>query len=390
MRFSRGLSVIGLLAVGGVANAADAPATPAAPPAPPVPSLADTLTAWGLTTSGYVAASYYASNGYPGGALSDGEVVGLPLHQFDTRHNTFQLDEAGFQIAYQPKTGFGALVDVIAGEDAKILNAAEGGSGTFDVRQAFVQYVTGPLTIIGGKFVTLAGAEVINPTTNTNFSRSLLFFESEPLTHTGFRATYAATDTINLIAGVNNGWNTTSTDFGSKTGEAGVAWTPNKIFSLAAQAYFGKAGSYSNIDAERTLIDVVATYNATSALTFIVNADWDQQEDGVTDTLGHTHSATWGGVAGYVNYAFNDQWRVSTRIEYFDDKDAFATGAQQHLWEGTVTFGYAPVKSFELRAEFRYDSAQAAELLRGTQPALSYGDNLSEIAIQGVYKFSAP
>lgn len=389
MRFSRGLSVIGLLAVGGVASAADAPAAPAAP-APPVPSLADTLTSWGLTTSGYIAASYYASNGYPGGTLSDGSLAGLPLHQFDTRHNTFQLDEAGFQIAYQPKTGFGALVDVIAGEDAKILNSAEGGSGTFDVRQAFVQYVTGPLTVIGGKFVTLAGAEVINPTANTNFSRSLLFFESEPLTHTGFRATYAASDTLNLIAGINNGWNTTSTDYGSKTGEAGIAWTPNKIFSLTAQAYFGKAGSYSSIDAERTLIDVVATYNATSALTFVINADWDQQQDAVTDAAGNTHSATWGGIAGYVNYAFNDQWRVSTRIEYFDDKDAFATGAQQHLWEGTLTFGYAPVKSFELRAEFRYDSSQAAELLRGTQPALSYGDNLSEIAIQGVYKFSAP
>ena len=375
MRFSRGLSVIGLLAVGGVAQAADAPAAPAAP----VPSFSDLLTGWGLTTSGYVAASWYHSSGYP-----------LNIHQFDNRHDTFQLDEAGLQIAYQPKTGFGALVDVIAGEDARILNSAEGGSGTFDIRQAFIQYATGPLTLIGGKFVTLAGAEVINPTANTNFSRSLLFFESEPLTHTGFRATYAASDTLNLIAGINNGWNTTTTDYGSKTGEAGVAWTPNKIFSLTAQAYFGKAGSYSAFDAERTLIDVVATYNATSSLTFVVNADWDQQQDGVTDASGNTHSATWGGIAGYVNYAFNDQWRVSTRIEYFDDKDGFNTGVDQHLWEGTVTFGYAPVKSFELRGEFRYDTSQAAGFLRGIEPRASYGSSLSEIAIQGVYKFAAP
>jgi hypothetical protein len=384
MRFSRGLSVIGLLAVGGVASAADSPATPAAPAAP-VPSFADMLTNWGLTTSGYVAASYYASNGYPGGG--DG---GVSLHQFDTHHNTFQLDEAGLQIAYQPKTGFGALVDVIAGEDARILNSAEGGSGTFDIRQAFVQYAAGPITVIGGKFVTLAGAEVINPTANTNFSRSLLFFESEPLTHTGLRATYAASDTLNLIAGVNNGWNTTTTDYGSKTGEAGIGWTPNKIFSLTAQAYFGKAGSYSSFDAERTLIDVVATYNATSSLTFVLNADWDQQQDGVTDASGNTHSATWGGIAGYANYAFNDQWRVSTRIEYFDDKDGFNTGVDQHLWEGTVTFGYSPVKSFELRGEFRYDTSQATGFLRGIEPRTSYGSSLAEIAIQGVYKFAAP
>ena len=73
-------------------------------------------------------------------------------------------------------------------------------------------------------------------------------------------------------------------------------------------------------------------------------------------------------IAGYVNYAFNDQWRVSTRIEYFDDKDGFNTGVEQHLWEGTVTFGYSPAKSFELRGEFRYDSSQDAGFLRGIEP----------------------
>src|SRR4051794_36655136 len=46
----------------------------------------------GLTVSGYVAASYYASNGYP-----------FNVHQFDVDHNTFQLDQAGLQVAYQPK-----------------------------------------------------------------------------------------------------------------------------------------------------------------------------------------------------------------------------------------------------------------------------------------------
>src|ERR1700760_1909857 len=169
----------------------------------------------GLTLSGYVAASYYASNGYPAN-----------IHQFDVDHNTFQLDQAGFQVAYQPKEGFGALLDVIAGEDARILHAAEDGNdNSFDVRQAFLQYATGNLTVMAGKFVTLAGAEVINPTLNTNFSRSLLFFDSEPLTHTGVRAAYALGE-FTLTGGINNGWNSTSTSFGSKTGEASIAWAP--------------------------------------------------------------------------------------------------------------------------------------------------------------------
>ncbi len=364
-------------------RAADPPATPATPA---VPSWSDMLTAWGITANGYVAASYYASNGYP-----------ATIHQFDIQHDTFQLDEAGFQVAYQPKQGFGALVDLIAGEDARILHIAEDGhDNTFDARQAFLQYTTGNLTVIAGKFVTLAGEEVINPTGNTNFSRSLLFTESEPLDHTGVRATYALTGTLSLIAGINNGWNVTSISYGSKTGEAGIAWTPNKLFSLSTSAYFGKTeylpGTSFYVDGDRTLIDVVATYNATSALTFAVNYDWDQQSQALG--LG-TPTATWDGVAGYANYQINGAWRVSFRLEYFDDKDGFITDTidGQHLWEGTLTFGYDPTAHFELRLEGRYDSAQT-RLFERSDPVLAtstspeqFGDSLSEIALQGVYKF---
>src|ERR1700722_19561317 len=113
----------------GVAFAEDEPAKPAAPAAPALPALADFLTAWGITESGYVAASYYHSNGYN----SD--------HQFDDKHDTFQLDQAAFTLAYQPKEGFGGLVNVAAGEDMKILNAAEGNNpNLFAAIQAYAQY----------------------------------------------------------------------------------------------------------------------------------------------------------------------------------------------------------------------------------------------------------
>lgn len=343
----------------------------------------------GLTVSGYVAASYYASNGYPGN-----------IHQFDVDHNTFQLDQAGFQVAYQPKEGFGALVDVIAGEDARILHLAEDGHDTsFDVRQAFLQYATGSLTVMAGKFVTLAGAEVINPTLNTNFSRSLLFFDSEPLTHTGVRASYAMGE-FTFTGGVNNGWNTTSTSYGSKTGEFGVAYAPaSKLFALAVNAYMGKARAFDGAgnlfyEGEKTLIDVVATYNVTSALSLVLNFDWDQQQN-VPDVNGLLQDVSWNAAALYVNYAINDQFRVSVRGEYLDDTDGFVTGAHQTLKEGTITFGYSPVKSFELRAEFRYDKSGAGTpTFYRTREALAAAtpdsDNLSQFALQAVYKFSAP
>jgi len=349
------------------ANAADEPAS-----APTGSALGDIFSASGITATGYVAASYNVSNGYP-----------FNIHQFDINHNSFQLDQAGLTIAYQPKEGFGAVVDVIAGEDARLVHLAEDGNdNTVDIKQAFVQYVTGGLTVMAGKYVTLAGAEVISPTLNANYSRSILFFDNQPLTHTGIRASYALTDAFTVTAGVNNGWNTTSTSYGSKTAEVGIGWIPNKTFSLTAQGYFGKSEAF---DAERDLVDIVATYNATSALTFVLNADYNKQE------FAGGGDATWAGVAAYVNYAINDQWRVSVRYEYEDDKDGFLTGAEQHLQEGTITFGFAPVKSFELRLEGRYDNAGSVDTFYKTSSAVVAGipdtDSLSQFAIQGVFKF---
>lgn len=363
------------LAASGAPSAEDSADDQSAKPAAPgTPSLSDVLTASGLTATGYVAASYYHSTGYG----TD--------HQFDDKHDSFQLDQAALTLAYQPKEGFGALVNVAAGEDMKVLNAAEGSNpNTFDIVQGFVQYVGGPVTVMAGKYVSLAGAEVIAPTGNTNFSRSLLFY-AEPLTHTGIRATYALSDTLSVIAGVNNGWNYSSlSTSGSKTGELGLAWTPSKAFALAAQAYVGKDPT---LDAQKTLVDAVATYNATGALTFILNFDWGKQEQ-------HTNGEPdldWNGAAFYTNYELNDQWRVSMRLEYLDDREGFVTGTgiAQTLKEGTLTFGYDPVKNFELRIEGRYDKSTQPTFVRTInegEDANLLANSQTGFALQGIYKF---
>src|SRR5579864_7011100 len=338
-------------------------------PAQAAPSLGNVLSSSGITATGYVAASYYHSTGEN------------TFHEFDIDHDTFQLDQAGLQVSYQPKEGFGAFADLLVGEDARVLNAAENQTNsTFNARQAYVQYATGPWTLIGGKFTTLAGEEYSNPTSDMNFSRSLLFF-AQPLTHTGARATLAASDTLSLIAGVNNGWNTTSTSYGSKTAELGAALTPTKQLALNLQGYFGKVPGY---DAERSFIDFVGTYTLTDAFSVALNYDWGVQQQSVGPDL------KWNGFAAYVNYALNTQWRVSGRAEYLDDQDGFNTGTPQKLKEGTVTFGFAPAKSFELRLEARYDWSDKSTFVktpvRGAVPA-TFDDNQTELALQGVYKF---
>jgi hypothetical protein len=344
----------------------------------PAETLAQMLAASGITESGYIAASYYHSSG------------GNTYHEFDTGHDSFQLDQAGLTLAYQPSQGFGALVDMIAGDDAKIINAAESASSSsnnmFDLLQSFVQYVNGGLTIQVGKFTTLAGAEVIAPTGNLNFSRSLLFF-AEPMTHTGLRATYEVNHALSLIVGVNNGWNYTNVNAGSKTGEFGLALTPDKSLSITAQAYIGN----DPVDlAKRTFFDTVWTYNATSALSFVVSYDWGRQ-----DASSVTRGGEWDGVAGYVNYWLNKRWRVALRGEELDDRNGFilGTGTPQKVKEGTLTVGYDPVPSFELRIEGRYDTSNRptftyTRVSAATgKPVTTFSTHQTEFALQGVYKF---
>ncbi|HVY23260.1 MAG TPA: outer membrane beta-barrel protein [Steroidobacteraceae bacterium] len=346
------------------------------------PSLSSVLEASGITATGYVAASFYD------------QTADTASHQFDTLHDSYQLDQAAFTLAYQPKEGFGALVNVVAGQDARLINAATSGntssadSSPYSIAQAYVQYVGGPVTIIAGKYATLAGAEVFAPTGNANYSRSLLFF-NEPLLHTGVRATVAVNDVFGFSLGVNNGWNydTSST---SKTAEVGISLTPSKKFALTAQGYSGEDpnGLAGTGAGKRTFFDLVATINATDSLSFVVSYDNGKQESDAS----LVSDFKWDGIAAYVNVQFTDQWRLSVRGETMTFKQDGNPDVKQS--EVTATVGFAPVKSFELRAEVRQDMVDKIngvgifdKVFDGPGALTDPTDNGTEFALQGVYKF---
>lgn len=359
-------TALGLVAACGIAHAA-------------APKLSEVLESSGITATGYVASSYYhlsTDAGY--------------LHQFDLDHNTFSLDQAALTLAFQPKDGFGALVNVIAGQDAQILNFAEGTSGSFNVTQAYLQYAAGPFTLIAGKYVTLAGAEVIAPTGNSNFSRSLLFTNLEPLTHTGIRATIAANDVVSFSFGVNNGWNTsfdTTMQNTQKTYEAGIVVTPSPVISFALTGYFGNE-SANGAQGGTTLIDAVVTWKPTDALTFVANYDNKRVKE---FSAAGTHKSD--GFALYGNVAFNDQWRMSLRVEQIkdDSNGGLVTGLpDEKIKEVTLTVGFAPSASSEIRFEVRQDMSSgktAAADKFFTAFDGSATDKQTEFALQGLYKF---
>ncbi len=383
-----------LLSMPALALAEDAPAKPKIP----IPALDDVLEAWGLTLNGYLDVSYSHLNG--NGAF----VGGTPDRVFDAQHDSFSVHQAAFTLAKQPKEGFGGLINVIVGEDADVIapfNQNPGSKSKVDLTQAFVQYAKGPLTGIGGKYVTLAGAEVINPTQDTNFSRSILFGYAIPFTHTGVRGTYAVSDALSLILGLNNGWDLLQDTNGSKTIESGISYAPLKNLSLTAAGYFGNEklcgsacvpgvgpGTLGGPGGYRGLFDAVVTYNATDKLTLILNPDYGWQDNASTATPTGHGVAIWEGIAGYAIYQFTDQWRGSLRLEYFNDKEGYRTGVKQQWKELTYTLAYLPNKNIELRGEFRYDRSN------GNPPNGPFvntsgttGNGQSSVALEALFKF---
>jgi hypothetical protein len=272
-------------------------------------------------------------------------------------------------------------VNITAGSDAKVIHSFPEGSGPgtsmFDLTQAYGSYSSGSLTLIGGKYTTLAGTEVIASSGNTTFSRSILF-GAVPFTHTGLRASWAPTDTITLYGGLNNGWDQVTDANRQKTLEIGATFNPVKQLTLTASGYFGNE-PVGTTNGERDLIDVVANFIVSNSLSLGAEILTFRQ-----DVPGGT-TQKYDGLALYFTLMLDPKWRAVVRGEYFDDKQGFhfATPAGTKYYEGTLCLSYLPTSSVELRTELRADSANNAVYSDGG----STSKTLMSFGLQGLYKF---
>src|SRR5437773_99202 len=376
------------LLIASAVSAAFAAPTLALAQAARAPTLSQVLDASGINVSGYVDAGYsYANRNVEGGGFTD--------RVFDSQNNSFALHQFGLQVAKQPSRGFGGVVNITAGTDAQVIHAfpetTAAGASLFDITQAYGQYASGSLTLMAGKFVTLAGNEAIWSPSNNNFSRSILF-GAIPFTHTGVRAGYAMSNTVTLYGGVNNGWDQLTDANKGKTLELGASITPIRPLTINVTGYFGQerattpgAPPTSGVaQDQRQLLNVVANYtinNRMSAGGEILSVTQDRAAG----------SAKYNGLAGYFTYSLNREWRVAARAEMFDDKNGFHfapaapfTASDTKYKEVTGTLAYLPNSSVELRTELRVDQANNA-VFRNSDGTTA--KSLQTLGFQGIYKF---
>jgi hypothetical protein len=348
------------------------------------PTLGQVLDASGISVNGYIDAGYSYANK---------NIQAFPYRAFDSMNNSFALHQFGLTVAKQPRQGFGGVVNVTVGSDAQLIHSFPEGTSTntFDLTQAYGQYAGGALTLMAGKFTTLAGTEVIASPGNMNITRSILF-TAVPLTHTGVRAGYALGDTVTFYGGVNNGWDQLVDANKGKTLELGASIVPIKPLTINVSGYFGKESAVApgtptivGAQDQRSLLNVTGNYVINSSMSVGGEVLYVSQDRAVGG------AAKYNGLAGYFAYTLNSQWRVAARAEMFDDKNNFhfnspsvAAGTDVKYSEVTATLAYLPNSSVELRAEVRGDRANNAVFINSTGTTAK---TLQTLGLQGIYKF---
>lgn len=318
-------------------------APPAAPAAPPAKTWKDLLLIEGLVDA------YYMYNFTGSTSITSPIGAPIPVRSFDLNSNQFTLNYAKIGLGVNPDP-VGLRIDIGYGATGAIVNGltptavAPIAGDAFLVEQAYATLtpVTN-LTFDFGKFVTTAGAEVIEANKNWNYSRSILFFNI-PLLHTGARATYKINDMITLQGSVVNTWNGNGfspATAGPKTYGVSANITLPVGTNIIGTGYFGKVAPSTDT---RVLADLVVAQTVGN-LGLNLNFDYVNDKNAGIDGFA--------GVAVMGHYSVSDHLALTGRFEYVRNGDP----AHVKLIEGTLTIAVPVGGRYEFRAEFRDDNA---------------------------------
>src|SRR5262249_39416086 len=145
-----------------------------------------------------------------------------------------------------------------------------------------------------GKWVTSAGAEVIESYSNWNYSRSLLFALAIPYYHFGLRSAIPVGKHFTVGAQVVNGWNNLVDNNSGKTVGITSAATFGKVQWFTN--YYGGPENTGTNTGWRNLIDTTLLFSPTSKLSAYVNYDYGQNRNAFGKVA--TSLSRWQGFAG--------------------------------------------------------------------------------------------
>jgi hypothetical protein len=295
--------------------------------------------------------------------------VDLDTNRFNLGAVTFMMEHVGQTFGFHLESGFGKSFDTNVASDPW------SGPNRY-VGQAYVTYkpLKGmPLQLDFGKFYTSAGAEVVDPERDYQYSRSLLFVLGDPIYHFGLRASVPVTRTLTAGIQIVNGWDNVVDNNSGKTVGFTTEWRHTR-WSWTNVYYVGPEKVDSN-RGSRHLADSVFHFAPRSFVHGYIEGLYGYEHK---LTVGHDD---WYGVAGAVRFLVSKRLSLSPRTEWFSDPAGFRTGEMQHLFETTGTADYRLSRHLIARAEFRHDQSDVPYFERGEDEPLARAQNVAMIAL---------
>ena len=251
---------------------------------------------------------------------------------FDDRANEPLLNQAviNFERALAPQPGefdWGFKLQLMYGSDARFIHSLGLFSDTAatsivqpDLVEAYLNlhfpvFTEGGLDLKLGKFVTLEGAETIDPRTNFFYSHTYIFNFGIPFDHTGALATFHATKWLDIMGGVTRGVNTSIDDNNDALafhGGIGLNFNEGKVV-VAASTHIGPETPNNDHDL-RYLNAITTTWKINDKLTSMTDLNYALDE--VTDAKAY-------GIAQYFTYTINNWLMAGIRGEIFRDEQGF-------------------------------------------------------------------
>lgn len=371
-----------------------------------------TLDNLGINIYGFIEGGYTYNLRHHGG---EGNTVPGPFAGNKGNHIQLdQLDLAVERLVDAKKFDVGGKLEVLYGTDGAFIHSnglAWGQTDLYqvDLTQAYIDInlpVMGGLKVRGGKFVTLASVETINPTTNAFYSHSYIF-NAVNFAETGLIGFLTINDQLSVAGGISRGWDQCLQDNnGAIDGIGQVTYNVNKDIAITTNFSFGPEDN-DDTSHYRTMINPTLNWKVNSALTlgadtlFVYDGARNESITGTVPAYGDNY-----GVALYAGYVVNDYLTANVRGEWFYDYTGQYTSAlanqsltflnntsfpNSNLYELTLGVTITPMpkdnigKNLSLRPEVRYDCSEDRLYEVGNQ-GRAFRDQWT-VAMDVIFKF---
>ena len=311
---------------------------------------------------------YYSYNANRPSDAANGQAN--DLYNFNDKTDQFNLSEARLTLNHDPDP-VGAHVDLFFGRTNTLINGSSHDNADY-VEQAFLSLKPPKakgLELDFGKFVTSAGAEVIEAKDNWNYSRSVLFAWAIPYYHFGLRTSMPVSKTDTVGVQVVNGWNNVTANNGGVTiGLTNALVKPKYTWNVN---YYTGPSNASTQKGYRNLIDTTLLLTPTAKFNAYLNYDYGQNrdhafiDDGEGGVILDNSLNHWQGVALAVRQQITGASALAGRFEFFHDNNGYSTGVSQEIKEFTGTYEYKWAEGLLSRVEYRRDWSTADYFHKG-------------------------